>query len=175
MAKTAAPLTAMANVRGAWRSAARACGSPRRRVDAGAEMRSGHAPFLPSDRALRCAESGHPPRRYLSVVDRVDFGLLVLRLAFGLMLVSHGYNKFFGPNGLPGTARWFESMGVRPGRLNATVAATTEVGGPAVRRRPAHTARGGGGDRPDDGGDRRRSLAGSDGSSSARAKAWSTA
>jgi putative oxidoreductase len=61
-------------------------------------------------------------------VDRVDFALLVLRLAFGLMLVSHGYNKFFGPNGLRGTARWFESMGVRPGRLNATVAATTEVG-----------------------------------------------
>jgi len=61
-------------------------------------------------------------------VDHVDFGLLLLRVAFGLMMVSHGYNKFFGPNGLQGTARWFESMGVRPGRLNAALAATTEVG-----------------------------------------------
>jgi putative oxidoreductase len=61
-------------------------------------------------------------------VDHVDFGLLLLRVAFGLMMVSHGYNKFFGPNGLQGTAGWFESMGVRPGRLNAVLAATTEVG-----------------------------------------------
>ena len=59
--------------------------------------------------------------------------------SFGLMLVSHGYNKFFGPNGLHAHRSLVRSMGVRPGRLNATVAATTEVGGPALRRRPAHT------------------------------------
>jgi putative oxidoreductase len=62
-----------------------------------------------------------------SLVHHVDLGLLVLRLTVGLTLVAHGTNKFFGGGRLPGTARWFESMGVRPGRANAVLAATTEV------------------------------------------------
>ena len=60
-------------------------------------------------------------------VHHVDLGLLVLRLAIGLTLVAHGTNKFFGGGRIPGTARWFESMGVRPGRPNAILAASTEV------------------------------------------------
>jgi putative oxidoreductase len=60
-------------------------------------------------------------------VDHVDFGLLVLRLGLGLTLAMHGYNKFFGGGRLAGTARWFESMGVRPGPPNALLAASTEV------------------------------------------------
>ena len=38
-------------------------------------------------------------------MDSVDLALLVLRLAFGLFLAYHGYNKFFGGGGLSGTAR----------------------------------------------------------------------
>ena len=56
-----------------------------------------------------------------------DVGLLVLRLVLGLTMAAHGYNKFFGGGRLPGTAAWFESIGMKPGMFHARVAATTEV------------------------------------------------
>jgi putative oxidoreductase len=57
----------------------------------------------------------------------VDIALLILRLLLGLTLAAHGYNKFFGGGRIPGTARWFESIGMKPGKFHATVAATTEM------------------------------------------------
>jgi len=56
-----------------------------------------------------------------------DVGLLILRLVLGVTLAAHGYNKFFGGGRIPGTARWFESIGMKPGRFHAIVAATTEM------------------------------------------------
>jgi putative oxidoreductase len=56
-----------------------------------------------------------------------DVGLLILRLVLGLTLAAHGFNKFFGGGRIPGTARWFESIGMKPGKFHAAVAATTEV------------------------------------------------
>lgn len=56
-----------------------------------------------------------------------DVGLLILRLVLGLTLAAHGYNKFFGGGRIPGTARWFESIGMKPGMFHATIAASTEV------------------------------------------------
>src|SRR6201996_7708687 len=56
-----------------------------------------------------------------------DVGLLILRLVLGVTLAAHGYNKFFGGARIPGTARWFESIGMKPGKFHATVAATTEM------------------------------------------------
>lgn len=56
-----------------------------------------------------------------------DVGLLLLRLVLGLTLAAHGYNKFFGGGRIPGTARWFESIGMKPGKFHATVAASTEL------------------------------------------------
>jgi putative oxidoreductase len=56
-----------------------------------------------------------------------DVGVLILRLVLGVTLAAHGYNKFFGGGRIPGTARWFESIGMKPGRFHATVAATTEM------------------------------------------------
>jgi putative oxidoreductase len=53
---------------------------------------------------------------------------LILRCALGGMILAHGLNKFFGGGKIAGTARWFESIGMRPGKLNALAAATTEVG-----------------------------------------------
>lgn len=67
------------------------------------------------------ANSVHP-------VNHVDLGMLVLRLVFGLFLAYHGYNKFFGPGGLTGTAKWFGSIGMRWPHWQARLAATTEVG-----------------------------------------------
>lgn len=60
-------------------------------------------------------------------MDHVDLGLLVLRAVFGLFLAAHGWNKFFGPNGLSGTSRWFAGIGMRHPTLQARAAATTEV------------------------------------------------
>lgn len=70
------------------------------------------------------------PRRLpvaCGAVDQLNFGLLVLRLCLGLFLAVHGYNKFFGPGGLEGTARWFGSIGMKWPRWQARLAATTEV------------------------------------------------
>lgn len=61
-------------------------------------------------------------------MDHVDFGLLVLRVGFGVFLAYHGYNKFFGPGGLKGTTGWFDSIGMRWPKWQARIAATTEVG-----------------------------------------------
>jgi len=56
-----------------------------------------------------------------------DVGLLLLRLVLGLTLAAHGLNKFFGGGRIPGTARWFESIGMKPGKFHATIAASTET------------------------------------------------
>jgi putative oxidoreductase len=56
-----------------------------------------------------------------------DVALLILRLVLGLTLAAHGLNKFFGGGKIPGTARWFESIGMKPGKFHATLAATTET------------------------------------------------
>src|ERR1700753_939584 len=56
-----------------------------------------------------------------------DAGLVILRLVLGLTLAAHGLNKFFGGGKIPGTARWFESIGMKPGKFHATIAASTET------------------------------------------------
>jgi putative oxidoreductase len=56
-----------------------------------------------------------------------DVGLLILRLCLGLTLAAHGLNKFFGGGRIPGTANWFASIGMKPGRLHALIAATAET------------------------------------------------
>jgi putative oxidoreductase len=56
-----------------------------------------------------------------------DVGLLILRLCLGLTMAAHGFNKFFSGGRIPGTAKWFDSIGMKPGTLHARIAATTEV------------------------------------------------
>src|SRR6201993_3684185 len=63
----------------------------------------------------------------MSDITAYDVGLLILRLALGLTMAAHGLDKLFGGGRIPGTARWFESIGMKPGKFHATVAATTEV------------------------------------------------
>ena len=62
-------------------------------------------------------------------------GRLVFRLVVGVLLVGHGTQKlfgWFGGQGPAGTAETFESVGLRPGRLNATAAGTAETTGGAM-------------------------------------------
>jgi putative oxidoreductase len=59
---------------------------------------------------------------------RTDGAALLLRLTIGPMLVAHGYNKVFGPGGLEGTTRWFDSLGLQPAKVHARLAAATEIG-----------------------------------------------
>lgn len=61
-------------------------------------------------------------------MTNVDLAALLLRLALGLTMAAHGYNHAFGGGRLPGTARWFESIGIRPGRVHALLATATELG-----------------------------------------------
>ncbi len=58
----------------------------------------------------------------------VSIALTAVRVYLGAMILAHGYHHFFGGGRIAGTSRWFESIGVRPGRLNAVIASTTEVG-----------------------------------------------
>ena len=58
----------------------------------------------------------------------IDLVLLILRGVAGLTLAAHGWNKFFGGGRIAGTGRWFDSIGMRPGRLNALLAASSEMG-----------------------------------------------
>jgi len=60
--------------------------------------------------------------------DEFSLGLLILRVVIGVTLAAHGYNKFFMGGRIPGTARWFDSIGMKPGKVHALAAATTEMG-----------------------------------------------
>jgi putative oxidoreductase len=62
----------------------------------------------------------------------MDAGLLIARLVFGLLMAAHGTQKllgWFGGYGLAGTGGFFESLGFRPGRFFAGVAALSELVG----------------------------------------------
>lgn len=65
-------------------------------------------------------------------MDSVNIAALVLRLAVGGTMMAHGWNHAFGGGRLPGTARWFESIGIRPGRVHALLATVTELGAGAL-------------------------------------------
>ncbi|HTO01837.1 MAG TPA: DoxX family protein, partial [Microthrixaceae bacterium] len=61
--------------------------------------------------------------------SQFDLVLLMLRLVAGPTIFWHGYNKFFRGGKIAGTARWFDSMGMKPnGKLHAWAAAGTETG-----------------------------------------------
>jgi putative oxidoreductase len=61
--------------------------------------------------------------------DGFDAAVLLLRVIVGITFAAHGYNKFFGGGKIPGTARWFDSMGMKPnGTIHAYLSASTELG-----------------------------------------------
>lgn len=56
-----------------------------------------------------------------------DAAVLALRLSVGLTMLAHGLNHYFGGGRIPGAGRWFESLGLRPGRLHAWITTILEV------------------------------------------------
>lgn len=68
----------------------------------------------------------------MSDVDSVNLVLLVLRAAVGAVMLAHGLNHIFGGGKIAGTARWFASLGMRPGILHAWLASLTELVGGAL-------------------------------------------
>lgn len=65
----------------------------------------------------------------------MKLGLTLLRAIVGALFVGHGTQKlfgWFGGHGIEGTAGFFESIGLRPGRKHATAAGAAEAGGGAL-------------------------------------------
>jgi putative oxidoreductase len=65
----------------------------------------------------------------------MSLGVLVIRVAVGLLFVGHGAQKLFGSfggHGPEGTGAFFESQGMRPGRLMAVAAGAAELVGGAL-------------------------------------------
>ena len=42
-------------------------------------------------------------------------------------MIAHGYNHIYRGGKIGGTARWFESLGMKPGKLHAWLASLTEL------------------------------------------------
>ena len=60
-------------------------------------------------------------------MNDVDIASLLLRLSVGGTMFAHGYNHAWRGGKIAGTARWFESIGIRPGRVHALLATVTEL------------------------------------------------
>lgn len=61
-----------------------------------------------------------------------NIGLFITRAILGSYLAVHGAQKLFGSfggHGLEATGAGFDSMGLRPGKVMATVAGLSELGG----------------------------------------------
>lgn len=58
-----------------------------------------------------------------------DVVMLIMRVVVGPSIFIHGYNKMFRAGKIPGTAGWFDSMGMKPnGTVHAYMASLTEMG-----------------------------------------------
>jgi putative oxidoreductase len=60
-------------------------------------------------------------------MEGVNAGLLILRVIVGIVMFAHGYNHVFRGGKIEGTGRWFESLGMKPGKLHAWLASLTEL------------------------------------------------
>ena len=66
------------------------------------------------------------------MIDFPAASLLLVRLVFGLTFAAHGAQKlfgFFGGHGVQGTAKIFESLGIKPGKPMVVLAGSSELGG----------------------------------------------
>jgi putative oxidoreductase len=66
------------------------------------------------------------------MTSAINLGLLLLRLAVGVVFIAHGWNHIFGGGKIAGTARWFDGLGMRPGIIHAWTASVTELGAGAL-------------------------------------------
>ncbi|MFC3962317.1 DoxX family protein [Nocardia jiangsuensis] len=61
-----------------------------------------------------------------------DIALLLLRVVVGGTMIAHGVNHWIGGGKIAGTGRWFESLGLRNGVLQAWFSVITEIGAGAL-------------------------------------------
>src|SRR5919205_3696523 len=61
-----------------------------------------------------------------------NLSMLLLRVVLGVVFLAHGINHVFRGGKIAGTARWFESLGMKPGVLHAWLASLTEIGSGAL-------------------------------------------
>ncbi|MFD9004545.1 DoxX family protein [Streptomyces sp. NPDC059582] len=72
--------------------------------------------------------AAHAPAR--STAFAADFGLLLIRLTFGLLMAGHGAQKvfgLFGGDGLTATGKGFAALGYRPGKVYAAIGGASEL------------------------------------------------
>lgn len=62
-------------------------------------------------------------------VNGLNLGLLIFRVAVGIIMLAHGINHIFGGGKIKGTAGWFASLGMKPGIVHAWMASLAEIGG----------------------------------------------
>jgi putative oxidoreductase len=62
----------------------------------------------------------------------LNLALLVLRVSLGATMIAHGYSHIYRGGKIKGTAGWFESLGMKPGKLHAWLASLTELGAGAL-------------------------------------------
>src|SRR5436853_5415983 len=61
-----------------------------------------------------------------------NLSMLLVRVALGVVFLAYGINHVFRGGKIPGTGRWFESLGMKPGVLHAWLASLTEIGSGAL-------------------------------------------
>lgn len=59
--------------------------------------------------------------------DATSVAILLFRIVVGAVFLAHGANHLWGGGRLAGTARWFESLGMKPGLLHAAFASVSEL------------------------------------------------
>jgi len=65
-------------------------------------------------------------------LNGLNLGLLILRVAVGVIMLAHGINHIWRGGKIKGTAGWFGSLGMKPGILHAWLASLTELGAGAL-------------------------------------------
>lgn len=63
----------------------------------------------------------------ITQTNGINLALLLLRVTIGVTIFLHGYNHIWGGGKIEGTARWFESLGMKPGIVHAWLASITEL------------------------------------------------
>ncbi|MFI1369287.1 DoxX family protein [Streptomyces griseochromogenes] len=75
------------------------------------------------------SEDSPVPRTTASASYAADWGILLLRLTFGLFMAGHGAQKLFGifgGHGLSATGKGFAALGYHPGKLFAALCGLSE-------------------------------------------------
>jgi putative oxidoreductase len=64
--------------------------------------------------------------------DAVNLALLAIRVMLGVVMFAHGWKHLKALRAGPGMANWFESLGLRPGPLQAFLVTYAELGAAVI-------------------------------------------